>query len=56
MLQRHQAGAVLAALRNTAQALLRGACPLWSTAAPMTARAEWVAARPATILASLDRL
>ncbi len=56
VLQRHQAGAVLAALRSTAHALLRGACSLWSASAPMTARAEWVAARPTTILAAVERL
>lgn len=56
VLQRHQAGAVLAALRSTAHGLLRGTCPLWTAAAPMTARAEWVSARPTTILAALERL
>lgn len=56
VLQRHQAGAVLAALRSTAHALLRGTCPLWSVTAPMTARAEWVSARPRTSLATLARL
>ncbi|MDQ3692634.1 MAG: transposase [Chloroflexota bacterium] len=56
VLQRHQAGAVLAALRSTAHALLRGSCPLWTPTAPMTARAEWVSARPTTILAALERL
>lgn len=56
VLQRHQAGAVLAALRSTAQALLRGTCPLWSPSAPMTAWAESVSARPTTILATLERL
>jgi len=55
-LQRHQAGAVLAALRFTAHALLRGSCPLWTTTAPLTARAEWVSAQPITILAALERL
>ena len=55
VLQRHRAGAVLAALRSTAHALLRGTCPLWTAAAPMTARAEWVSARPSTILATLER-
>jgi hypothetical protein len=56
VLQRHHAGAVLAALRSTAHALLRGTCPLWRTTAPMTARAEWVCARPSVILATLERL
>jgi hypothetical protein len=56
VLQRHQAGAVLAALRSTAHALLRGSCPLWTATAPLTARAEWVSARPTTILAALERL
>lgn len=56
VLQRHQAGAVLSLLRSTAHSLLRGCCPLWSATAPMTARAEWVAARPTTILAALVRL
>jgi len=56
VLQRHRAGAVLAALRSTAHGLLRGSCPLWTAAAPMTARAEWVSARPATILTALARL
>ncbi len=56
VLQRHQAGAVLAALRATAHTLLRGVCPLGTATAPMTARAEWVAASPTTILAALVRL
>lgn len=56
VLQRHQSGAVLSLLRSAAHTLLRGACPLWTAAAPMTARAEWVAARPTTILATLERL
>lgn len=56
VLQRHRAGAVLAALRSTAHGLLRGSCPLWTAAAPMTARAEWVSARPTTILTALGRL
>jgi hypothetical protein len=56
VLQRNRAGAVLAALRSTAHALLRGACPLWPASAPMTARAEWVSAQPSTILAALTPL
>jgi len=52
VLQRHRAGAVLSLLRSTAHTLLRGSCPLWTEAAPMTARAEWVSARPTTILAA----
>jgi hypothetical protein len=56
VLQRHQAGALLAAWRSTAHALLRGACLLWNETAPMTARAEWVAAQPPTIVAARARL
>jgi hypothetical protein len=56
VLQRHHAGVTLSLLRSTAHALLRGSCPLWTEAAPMTARAEWVSARPITILAAVVRL
>jgi hypothetical protein len=53
ILQTHAAGTVLSLLRTTALNLLRGACRLWTTKAPLTARAEWVNGHPAAILAAL---
>lgn len=56
VLQSHAAGSIMSLLRATAVNLLRGECGLWTAKAPLTARAEWVNARPAVILAALDRL
>lgn len=53
VLHRHARGEVVGLLRATALNLLRGRCALWPAAAPMTARAEWVAGHPAAILAGL---
>jgi hypothetical protein len=50
---RRARGEVLGLLRSTAGNLLRGRCALWPTAAPLTARAEWVAGHPAAILSGL---
>ncbi len=53
VLQTHHRGQVLGALRGIALNLLRGSCPLWSDATPLTARAEWVSGHPLTILSGL---
>ena len=53
VLQDHDRGQVLGLLRGTALNLLRGACSLWTDAAPMTARAEWAAGHPLTVLSGL---
>lgn len=53
VLQCHQRGLHVSLLRGTAHNLLRTPCPLWADDAPMTARAEWVSARPLTVLARL---
>jgi hypothetical protein len=53
VLQQHRRGLARSLLLGAALNLLRGACPLWEPAAPMTARAEWVHARPLTVLARL---
>ena len=53
VLQRHARGEVTGLLRSTALNLLRGRCALWPPAAPLTARAEWVAGHPTAILAAL---
>lgn len=53
VLQRRARGEVMGLLRSTACNLLRGRCALWPAAAPLTARAEWVAGHPAAILAGL---
>jgi len=50
VLQRHGRGEVVGLLRSTALNLLRGSCALWPPTAPLTARAEWVAAHPAAVL------
>lgn len=56
VLQSHGAGAVLSLRRTTALKLLRGRAPLWTTKAPLTARAEWVNGHPSAVLAALDGL
>lgn len=56
VLQSHAAGAMMSLLRTTALNLLRGNTTLWTTKTPLTARAEWVNAHPATILTSSERL
>jgi len=53
VLQTHHRGQVLGALRGMALNLLRGQCPLWSDATPLTARAEWVSGHPLAILSGL---
>jgi hypothetical protein len=53
VLHQHQRGLHVSLLRGTAHNLLRTPCPLWADDAPMTARAEWVSARPLTVLARL---
>jgi hypothetical protein len=53
VLHRHARGEVVGLLRSTACNLLRGRCPLWPETDPLTARAEAVAAHPATILTRL---
>lgn len=53
VLQSHAAGALLRLLRATGLNLLRGVCPLWTVATPLTARAEWVNGHPSAILAAL---
>ena len=53
VLQRHTRGEVVGLLRSTACNLLRGRCACWPETAPLTARAEWVASHPATILPRL---
>lgn len=53
VLQDHDRGQVLGLLRGVALNLLRGTCPLWTTAAPMTARAEAINAHPRVILSRL---
>jgi len=56
VLQSHAAGSILSLLRTTALNLLRGQAPLWTENTPLTARAEWVNAHPAAILAALEGL
>jgi hypothetical protein len=56
VLQAHARGQVLGLLRSAALNLLRGQSGLWRDDTPMTARAEWVNARPSTVLARLDGL
>jgi hypothetical protein len=56
VLQPHAAGSIMSLLRTTALNLLRGQAPLWTTKTPLTARAEWVNAYPATILNALEGL
>lgn len=46
VLQRRGAGAALCGLRNAAMMLLRGRHALWSETDPMTARSQYLAARP----------
>jgi hypothetical protein len=53
VLQDHDRGQVLGLLRGAALNLLRGSGTLWSDAAPMTARAEWISGRPLAILSRL---
>lgn len=53
VLQTHHRGQVVGALRGMALNLLRGPCPLWSDATPLTARAERVSGHPLTILSEL---
>lgn len=53
VLQRHRRGLTRSLLLGAALNLLRGECPLWPAAAPLTARAEWVNARPLVVLARL---
>jgi hypothetical protein len=53
VLQDHDRGEVLGLLRGAALNLLRGQCDLWTDAAPMTARAEWINGHPLAILAGL---
>lgn len=53
VLHTHAAGAVLSLLRTTALNLLRGECPLWRAATPLTGRAEWVNGHPHAVLAAL---
>jgi hypothetical protein len=53
VLQRHARGEVVGLLRSTACNLLRGRCACWPETAPLTARAEWVASHPATMLPRL---
>ena len=53
VLQTHHRGQVLGTLRGMAPNLLRGACPLWSDATPLTAPAEWVSGHPLAILSGL---
>jgi hypothetical protein len=56
VLHDHDRGQVLGLLRGTALNLLRGTCPLWTDAAPLTARAEWVSGHPLAILSASSRL
>lgn len=56
VLQRRDAGASLAALRNAAVMLLRGRSDLWAAGEPMTARRQYVAARPLAIVTAPDGL
>ncbi len=49
----HDRGQVLGVLRGAALNLLRGRCALWTDAAPMTARAEWVSGHPLAVLEGL---
>jgi len=53
VLQDHGRGQVLGLLRGAALNLLRGRCALWSDAAPLTARAEWINGHPLAVLATL---
>lgn len=53
VLQLHTAGATLSLLRAAALNLLRGGCPLWRPATPLTGRAEWVNGHPHAVLAGL---
>jgi hypothetical protein len=46
----HRAGWVLSLLRAAAINLLRGRSRLWAETLPLTGRAQWVAAYPATTL------
>lgn len=54
VLQSHTAGAALNLLRTAALNLLRGNAPLWTAKTPLIARAEWVNAHPAALLAALS--
>ena len=56
VLQRRRSGATLCALRNAAVMLLRGRRDLWADSEPMTARRQYVAARPLALLTTPDRL
>lgn len=56
VLQCHAAGTLMSLLRGTAVNLLRGDADLWTTKTPLTARAEWVNARPAAILNTVEGL
>ena len=56
VLQSHTAGGVVSLLRAAALNLLRGEASLWTKETPLTARAEWVSGRPATILTALAGL
>lgn len=56
VLRSHAAGAVVSLLRAAALNLPRGACRLWTTKTPLTARAEWVNGCPSAVLAALDGL
>jgi hypothetical protein len=56
VLQSHAAGNILSLLRATAVNLLRGDATLWTTKTPLTARAEWVNAHLAVVLAALEGL
>ena len=50
VLQSRGAGAALCALRNAAMLLLRGRSSLWTDQDPMTARSQYLAARPLAIV------
>ena len=56
VLQRHTSGAVLCGLRNAAMMLLRGQSALWTGKDPMTARSQYLAARPLAFLTPASRL
>lgn len=49
VLQSHRSGTVLSLLRGSAINLLRGRCPLWSQAEPLTGRAQRLCAYPLTV-------
>jgi predicted transposase YbfD/YdcC len=51
VLQRRSSGINMSALRNIALALLRGQSRLWQDPDPLTARAQYVCARPIAVLA-----